>query len=468
MKKNKGVTMIALVITVIILLILSAVAINALAGDNGILNKSKSAAEETQKANAKEKLLLALEEASIEKSQNTQYNKDDYLNNVIEAKIDNSTISGDIVSIDGYNFTIDRDKLAITDISNVKVANNTSSTNSNIANASVLVDNANQLKQFADLINSGDSFSGKIVVLTSDIDLSSICSASLGNWNSIGNSTTNFSGVFDGNGHTISNLYIDTTNNTVGLFGIISSAGVVENLKLSNSNVGGNSQVGIICGYNSGLIERCSNDNGNVSGKNPGVGGIAGGNSGEIRESYNNSNISSTYYEIGGIAGYNYGIIEECYNSGNITNSSVTIGGITGGNYDTILNCYNKGKIQSTGTDTFGGIAGYSNTNAYSAANLPKAIIRNSYNIGTMVTTGTGAKGGIVGNAGNVAAINNYWLSTCGASYGNSGSSPNNTGSTSKSDTEIKALALSLGASYTQDAKGINNGYPILKWQTEN
>ena len=72
MKNNKGITLIALVVTIIVLLILAGVSIAMLTGQNGILNKASDAGEETAVANAKEKVTLAINEAI------TNYYDDNY------------------------------------------------------------------------------------------------------------------------------------------------------------------------------------------------------------------------------------------------------------------------------------------------------------------------------------------------------------------------------------------------------
>ena len=60
MKRNKGITLISLVITIIILLILAGIVINQLTGDNGLFTRAKQAAEESKYANAEEKVKLAV------------------------------------------------------------------------------------------------------------------------------------------------------------------------------------------------------------------------------------------------------------------------------------------------------------------------------------------------------------------------------------------------------------------------
>ncbi len=107
-EKAKGITLIALVITIVVLLILATVSITTLAGENGILTKAKKAKEEHKIAEAREKLSLVLLDAGIEKRTNIKYNQDAFLDEFIRRDLDGSKIKGDIVIVDGYAFELDR------------------------------------------------------------------------------------------------------------------------------------------------------------------------------------------------------------------------------------------------------------------------------------------------------------------------------------------------------------------------
>ena len=111
--KNKGITLIALVITIIVLIILAGVSINLTLGENGIFNKAKYAKEEVNKASERELLALVLTEALTERETNKNYNQNRFLDNLIKNKIETSTIVGDEVTVDQYTFLIDREKLKI-------------------------------------------------------------------------------------------------------------------------------------------------------------------------------------------------------------------------------------------------------------------------------------------------------------------------------------------------------------------
>ncbi len=107
-----------------------------------------------------------------------------------------------------------------------------------------------QLAQFAYMVNSGKNFEGKTVTLERDLS-----NMGLHYWEPIGKSGSCFSGVFEGNNHTISYVYVDKPSaDTVGLFGCVSrpenstTSISVKNITLSNSNIKGKNYVGGIVG----------------------------------------------------------------------------------------------------------------------------------------------------------------------------------------------------------------------------
>lgn len=107
-RKTSGITLIALVITIIVLLILAGVTIMTLTGENGLLTKTITAKEEYKIAQAREKLVVALTGAHIEKKINPEYNKEEFLNNYIKSNVEDSKIEGDIAIVEGYAFSLDR------------------------------------------------------------------------------------------------------------------------------------------------------------------------------------------------------------------------------------------------------------------------------------------------------------------------------------------------------------------------
>lgn len=107
-KKAEGITLIALVITIIILLILAGITIGTLLGENGIITRAVKAKEEYKIAEAREKLSLVLLDAGVEKRTNIKYNQDTFLNQFIKDNLEGSKIKGDIAIVDGYAFNLDR------------------------------------------------------------------------------------------------------------------------------------------------------------------------------------------------------------------------------------------------------------------------------------------------------------------------------------------------------------------------
>ncbi len=143
-----------------------------------------------------------------------------------------------------------------------------------------------------------------------------------------------FSGVFDGNGHTIRNLYISSPkyeNGPVraGLFNEITFIGVVRNLALENVSVsGGGYPVGGLAGSNSGRISGVY-VTGTVSGGLD-VGGLVGQNSGSIIATYSTASVTGSGNNAGGLVGHNWGGVTASYANGAVTGSGNNVGGLTG------------------------------------------------------------------------------------------------------------------------------------------
>ena len=212
------------------------------------------------------------------------------------------------------------------------------------------ISTAEQLAGLAKLVNNGKNFSGKTILLTADIVLNDTfnwenweSSAPNNTWTPIGASCINrFGGTFDGQGHTVSGIYINSENDFQGLFGY--NGGTIKNVGLTNSYIKGDWCVGGVCGRNhDGTISGCYNS-GTVSGTGEytDVGGVCGQNNGTISNCYNSGEVSGNSY-IGGVCGRNYeGTISNCYNSGTLseTDEYSYVGGVCGLNDGSISNCY--------------------------------------------------------------------------------------------------------------------------------
>ncbi|MCI8760290.1 MAG: hypothetical protein HFJ34_04120 [Clostridia bacterium] len=101
-----GITLIALVITIIVLLILAGITIATLTGENGILHKATQAEEKTEQSQAKEKLELTLLDLQTEKSTNSNYNENEFIDDALLSA--DMQVDEDIITVDNYQFQIDR------------------------------------------------------------------------------------------------------------------------------------------------------------------------------------------------------------------------------------------------------------------------------------------------------------------------------------------------------------------------
>lgn len=288
-----------------------------------------------------------------------------------------------------------------------------------------LISDASQLRWFAAQVN--DSGKNSICAqLTNDIDLNNV------EWTPIGQYARNaYNGTFDGQYHTIQKLSIsgDASRNC-GLFGYVDS-GTIENLTVQgkieltgtgSGSYGAGGIVGQLYGT-AGSIRNCRNDVIVHGGQNVGgiVGYVAGGNSSaakEITGCVNTGAVSSNSHNAGGIAGYISGqvTVDSCYNRGSCASGSYRAGGITAyldSNYATIKNCYTTEKVNGSDSNP------------------------------------------VIGKKDRGSIANCYYLDTLGT----------DSNAESKTSDELKALAPKLGGAFIKNSAGINDGYPIFRWQ---
>ena len=272
------------------------------------------------------------------------------------------------------------------------------------------ISTAAELAWFRTYVNEGNlSVCAK---LTDDIDLKDFCHAAdasnniekswepIGSYDSYPNKA--YKGVFDGNGHTISNLYIKVQRQGVGFFGC-ASGGSIKNTTFDNAQVEntGNdynySMTGIVVGagfatlQNLKTLNNCSVKSGAKS-----LGGIAG-NARNCSNLENNATVIGVY-EVGGIVGVvnSKATLSSCVNNGMVTgNRSGRCGGIVGSLYKyTIEDCANYGNV--TGTKEIGGIVGY----AYGNSTIKRTLSSGD------ITSQESSAGIIVGNAASIKASN--------------------------------------------------------------
>ena len=234
--------------------------------------------------------------------------------------------------------------------------------------------------------------------LTADLDFGNDAD----NWAPIGSENAPFAATFDGNGYTISNLYIDRPDtHRIGLFGIIGSDSITRQVGLLNVSVVGNGGVGALVGYNNGGTVSASYATGTVSGNSSSVGGLVGNNSGVVIASHATTTVVVTgenNWSTGGLVGWNQGTIMASHASGAVSGIN-EVGGLAGVNADlgVIANSYAIGAV--AGNDYIGGLVGVQARNA---------ALSNSYATGSAL--GAGYVGGLVGgNFSGSVVTGSYW-----------------------------------------------------------
>jgi hypothetical protein len=176
-------------------------------------------------------------------------------------------------------------------------------------------------------------------------------------WQPIGTwSLSAFTGVFDGQGHEIRDLFINRPNQSpVGLFGYTGEEGVIKDINMVDVTATGYYYVGGLVGFNNGLISN-SYSTGNVSGTVGMVGGLVGKNSGTVRNSYSSTGVSGVV-NAGGLVGDNWrGTVSNSYATGSVIGSSCVGGLVAYSNNGTVINSYSTGSV--TGYEDVGGMVG--------------------------------------------------------------------------------------------------------------
>ena len=222
-------------------------------------------------------------------------------------------------------------------------------------------------------------------------------------WAMIGGSTTSggsFGGKFDGQGHTISDLYIHRpTENYIGFIGVAQGA-EISNLGIIDCNVIGNMHVGGLIGMNYSLSEISNSySTGTVEGNDCYIGGLIGSNHSysEVLNSYSTGTVEGNGYYIGGLIGRNYSFSEifDSYSACTVKGSSY-IGGLIGENsLSEIFDSYSTGTVE--GSNYIGGLIG---GNTFSE-------VFNSYSTGTV--EGSNYIGGLVGSSHASTVENSFW-----------------------------------------------------------
>ena len=511
MRRNtqKGITLVALVVTIVVLLILASITIGAVTGENGILRNANDAKEQTEIAEEKE----IVDRATIQAMGNNK--RGNIVEDELQEQLDKITGNGkteaddvgeefEVAFIESKRYyTVDKDGIVTGPqeiVEDKSPGNITKDENGDDIEEGKPYEIwcIEDLCAFSNEVNSGNVFSNKTIMLMSDLNFNSKYSYVNGNitvdgkipscnsieelkkvltenegFNPIGDgksSNSDFRGTFDGNNKAIKNIYINRPDSFVGLFGSTSNNYdyniIIKNLSISGNMTGSN--VGSIfanVGTTYGVIkiENCIS-NVKIEGSDY-IGGIIGINSASdkgnvtIANCINKGTINGKSY-VGGILGHNYNNtkIINCYNSGSVAGES-DVGGIVGHDerQSNIINSYNLGNIKST--SNAGGITGW--------LGWFERSIENCYNIGDISGN---VKGGIIGGLN----ISNELLNTQNCYYLNKNISKgtgswNGGGETQEdingvSDTEMKSSEILEKLNEYVTTNKEKEGIQLKKW----
>ena len=283
------------------------------------------------------------------------------------------------------------------------------------------VTTADGLMNVAELVNGGKTDIN--ITLDTDLDLTGK------EWTPIGNYEKQYTGTFNGGGHTITGLTVTGSDQYVGLFGHIGSGGTVKDVTLEEVKIESNndmSAVGGVAGRSYGTLENCSVSD-SVSGS-----GIAGGVVGYQSGGFLTECSSSATVNAGGVAGGVAGLTDSgatltaCYATGDVTLESINsggnfVGGVVGSNTScTLKACYAWGSVTGSGSGTIyvGGVTGTNDEGTLTAC----------YHANGTVSGPAGTTGGVAGrnykffNAPVITAC--YWGSNpdTGIGYNEGGS----------------------------------------------
>lgn len=434
-KQRKGITLIALAITIAVLLILAGISINMVLGNKGMISKAREAAEETEIANEKEIVEISAIEAISKGGRLSEIITEENLrqaltNNIGSESLYNLTTLADKFSItfleSGRNYLVDSDGNLI--LNDIKIADKTPGDYTDGGKQDGTEVKPFKIESIEDLIafeRAGNAdktvFDGKVVLLMTDLDFKSSNSYVDSNNTSLFEDYNkdgikegimkevtketeagyqpmkNFTGVLDGQNHTIRNLYINKTDlaDYLGFIAILDETGTIRNL-----NVEGNI--------------KCSADSQNL--KMHKIGGLLGINEGVIVENCSSNvkievtvkNAITNYLGVdiprlyvGGLIGDNETNINDCENYGDITvqfernkqdETSYPIhnliGGVSAKASGSVQNCINYGKInyvgrkiganaRDSGSEGIGGIIG----------KFQSSPIKNCINLGNITTS---------------------------------------------------------------------------------
>lgn len=329
---------------------------------------------------------------------------------------------------------------------------------------------ADELIWFADAVNSGSrSIKGK---LTADIRLNA--SGSTANkWTPIGTQESPFCGTFDGDGHTVSGVYVDTGDGA-GFFGNVvmpsnyseddntpekmnsefvlqHTAISIKNIKITEAEIHGGYSVGGVVGYAENLgISDCSFE-GKVYGTGNSVGGVVGWSYyyTVVNQCHSSGTVSGNQ-RVGGITGYANGnsVIVKCYGDMAVS-GKMYVGGVAGTLSGAFLEgCFFLGSVAAD--DSVGGLVGYALF----------STVCDAYAIAPVTSTGKEI-GGAIGSVYGSECDSSFY------SYETSGIDGTTGVGRTLADMKLSSFVKELNgrkAYFCFDYTEINNGYPVLAW----
>ena len=203
-------------------------------------------------------------------------------------------------------------------------------------------------------------------------------------WLPISDRLNFFAARFEGNGHTIANLYINRPSDYVGLFKATTKRAKISDLVLSKINIKGNSYVGGLAGRNAGGITYVGIEGGRLIGMSNYVGGLFGANTGTILNGdVMLEHLEGSGHSLGGLIGYNEGHVTYSVADTSLSGTS-QVGGLVGLNFDGVL-VNNQTDGTTKGHNYVGGLVG-----------LNRARIGASHAEGNVISRGS-YSGGLVG-----------------------------------------------------------------------
>ena len=524
-KQEKGITLIALVVTIILLLILAGVAISLSIGNNGLFKRAENAVEKSEEAEAREKLEMAL--ANIVFDKNITSVNDEYIDNELGKQ--EMVVIGNIVIVDDWKFEIDRSvpKIGIglgKGSQNEQIQINSEvNLREDYVNATLklkITYNEGNIKQI--IVNGiskevpeavdgvyslehiitengvytvfvkdddGNYKIAKIEVKDITEDMEIWNKADMESFRDKVNSGRTFE---ERTASVMANINLEGSNENqwkpIANYGVnnkLEFKGTLEGNDYTVEGVYINTNENVyykgLFGMNNGTIKNLSVKGSITANGSNFVGGITGINKGTIEKCYNYATVKGNQLT-GGIVGINRSKIHMSVNKGIISGIS-NIGGIAGqeigeiGEDAVTLNCYNLEKVSASSV-TAGGIIG-----AFTTGN-----VYNCYNLGE-IYAGSRNSGGISGAAGHPSYNTAYMYNcynlgkiTSGSYIGEITGYPNAVGGTSREincyKTNATAELLNNGdysdnawiddIQNTDGTWKYNNGYPILRWQLEN